>query len=152
MNSSFVTDMQTFSLSPVNKQLLKIQSFQKDRSFIQGIKSFPINTEIRTVKTFSTEPRKISRTPTPQIGRDLPAGLDAGVVTMELNTSLLLLPENPMRKRTFDKRVGYFSNGYDVFEEESLKSDVSVFSHPLKKKVTVKAKRIVLNLVITNLF
>ena len=128
MNSSFETDMQTFSLSPVNKQLLKIQSFQKDRSFIQGIKSFPINTEIRTVKTFSTEPRKISRTPTPQIGRDLPAGLDAGVVTMELNTSLLLLPENPMRKRTFDKRVGYFSNGYDVFEEESLKSDKEVFA------------------------
>lgn len=128
MNSSFDADVQTFSLSPVNKQLLKIQSFQKDKSFIQDIKSFPINTEIRSVKTFSTEPRKISRTPTPQIGVDFPAGLDAGVVTVELNTSLLLLPEIPMRKRTYDARVGYFANGYDVFEEESLKSDQSVFA------------------------
>lgn len=128
MNSSFDADVQTFSLSPVNKQLLKIQSFQKDRSFIQDIKSFPINTEIRSVKTFSTEPQKISRTPTPQIGVDFPAGLDAGVVTVELNTSLLLLPEIPMRKRTYDRRVGYFANGYDVFEEESLKSDQSIFA------------------------
>ena len=128
MNASFDGDVQTFSLSPINKQLLKIQSFQKDKSYIQGIKSFPINTEIRSVKTFSTEQRKISRTPVPEIGRDLPAGLDAGVVTMELNTSLLLLPENPMRKRIYDKRVGYFANGYSVFEEESLKADREVFA------------------------
>jgi hypothetical protein len=128
MNASFDGDVQTFSLSPVNKQLLKIQSFQKDKSFIQGIKSFPINTEIRSVKTFSTEPQKISRTPIPQVGVDFPAGLDAGVVTVELNTSILLLPEIPMRKRTYDARVGYFANGYDVFENESLKADKSVFA------------------------
>ncbi|KIX20438.1 glutaminyl-tRNA synthetase [Flavobacterium sp. 316] len=128
MNATFDADVQTFSLSPVNKQLLSIQSFQKDKSFIQDIKSFPINTEIRTVKTFSTEPQRISRTPTPKIGVNLPSGLDAGVVTLELNTSMLLLPEKPMRKRAFDKRVGYFANHYDVFEEESLKSDKEVFA------------------------
>lgn len=128
MNSSFDADVQTFSLSPLNKQLLKIQSFQKDRSFIEGVKSFPLNTEIRSVKTFSTEARKISRTPTPQVGVDFPAGLDAGVVTVELNTSLLLLPEVPMRKRTYDKRVGYFANGYSVFEDESLKVEKDIFA------------------------
>ena len=128
MNSSFDADVQTFSLSPINKQLLKIQSFQKDRSFIQGIKSFPINTEIRSVKTFSTEARKISMNPTPQIGRDFPAGRDAGVVTVEINTSILLLPETKMRKRIYDKRVGYFANGYDVFEDASLKAEKEVFA------------------------
>jgi hypothetical protein len=128
MNTSFDADVQTFSLSPLNKQLLKIQSFQKDKSFIQDIKSFPINTEIRSVKTFSTEPQKISTSPAPRIGVDFPAGLDAGVITVELNTSLLLLPEIPMRKRTYDARVGYFANGYDVFENESLKADKSIFA------------------------
>lgn len=128
MNSSFDSDLQIFSLSPINKQLLKIQAFQKDRSFIQDIKSFPINTEIRTVKTYSTEPRRISLSPTPQVGVDLPAGVKAGVVTMELNTSMLLLPEKPMRKRFYDKRVGYFANGYNIFEEESLKSDRETFA------------------------
>ncbi|WP_130733675.1 zinc-dependent metalloprotease [Flavobacterium sp. J27] len=128
MNATFDADVQTFSLSPINKQLLSIQSFQKDKSFIQDIKSFPINTEIRSVKTFSTEQPKISRNPSPKIGVDLPSGLDAGVVTLELNTSMLLLPEKPMRKRAFDKRVGYFANHYDVFKEESLKADKEVFA------------------------
>ncbi|WP_396209453.1 zinc-dependent metalloprotease, partial [Flavobacterium sp.] len=70
----------------------------------------------------------ISRTPTPKVGVDFPAGLDAGVVTMEINTSFILLPENPMRKRAFDKRVGYFANGYDVFEENSQKAETEIFA------------------------
>lgn len=128
MNPTFDADVQVFSLSPINKQMLSIQAFQKDKSFIQFVKSFPINTEIRTTKTFSTVPPQISRNPIPKIGVDFPAGLDAGVVTVELNTSMILLPENPMRKRAFDKRVGYFANSYDVFEEDSHKSDTDVFA------------------------
>ncbi len=128
MNTAFDADVQTFSLSPINKQMLKIQAFQKDRSFIQSIKTFPINTEIRTVKTFTTTPRQISTSPAPRIGTDLPSGLNAGVVTFEFNTSLLLLPQKPMKKRAFDKRVGYFANKYDVFEEDSHKSDKEVFA------------------------
>ena len=128
MTAAFDSDLQTFSLNSINKQMLSIQAFQKDKSFIQFVKSFPINTEIRTTKTFSTVAPQISRNPTPKIGIDLPAGLDAGVVTMELNTSFILLPENPMRKRAFDKRVGYFANGYDVFEEDSQKAETEIFA------------------------
>ena len=128
MTTAFESDTQIFSLNSVNKQLLSISAFQKDRSFIQFVKSFPINTEIRTTKTFATVAPQISRTPTPKIGVDLPAGLDAGVVTMEINTSFILLPENPMRKRAFDRRVGYFANGYDVFEEDSQKADTDIFA------------------------
>jgi hypothetical protein len=128
MTPTFESDTQIFSLNSINKQMLSIQSFQKDKSFIQFVKSFPINTEIRSTKTFSTTAPQISRTPAPKIGIDFPAGLDAGVVTMEINTSFILLPENPMRKRAFDKRVGYFANGYDVFEEDSQKSDTEIFA------------------------
>jgi hypothetical protein len=128
MTTAFDSDTQIFSLNPINKQMLSIQAFQKEKSFIQFVKSFPINTEIRTTKTFATVAPQISRTPTPKIGIDLPAALDAGVITMELNTSFILLPEKPMRKRTFDKRVGYFANRYDVFEEDSHKADTDVFA------------------------
>lgn len=128
MTTAFDSDLQTFSLNSINKQLLSIQAFQKDKSFIQFVKSFPINTEIRTTKTFTTVAPQISRNPTPKIGTDFPSALDAGVVTMELNTSFILLPENPMRKRTFDKRVGYFANGYEVFEEDSQKAETNIFA------------------------
>ena len=126
--STFDADVQTFSLDPIKKQLLNIQAFQKDRSFISKVSSFPINTEIRSVKTFTTTPPKINTTPTPKIGVDLPSALDAGVLTVEMNTSMILLPKNPMRKREFDARVGYFANQYGVFEEESQKSDTKVFA------------------------
>ena len=33
-----------------------------------------------------------------------------------------------MRKRPFDKRVGYFANGYDVFEEDSQKAETEIFA------------------------
>lgn len=146
VTSTFDSDIQTFSLGSIDKQILNIIAFQKDRSFIQKIKTYPINTEIRTVKTFSTTPPRISLTPMPQIGRNLPAALDAGVVTMEFNTSMILLPKVPMRKRTFDARVGYFANSFGVFEEESQKADEDVFAvrwrlEPKTKEDAEKQKR-----------
>lgn len=128
MTSTFDADVQTFSLDPIRKQLLNINAFQKDRSFIQKISSFPINTEIRTVKTFSVSPPRISVVPTPQIGVNFPSGLDTGFITLELNTSIILLPETPMRKRIFDARVGFFANQSDVFENDSQKADTEVIA------------------------
>ncbi|TLV00062.1 zinc-dependent metalloprotease [Dyadobacter luticola] len=124
----FNADNQVFSLSSVNKQLLKLSGFKKEASYIEKIKTFPINTEIRTVKTFNVTPQLLSPSPAPQIGQYLPSGLDAGVVTFEMNTSLILLPKKPMRKRIFDSRVGFFANQYAVFGEESQRSDTEVFA------------------------
>lgn len=146
VTSTFDSDLQTFSLGSIDKQMLNIVAFQKDRSYIQKIRTYPINTEIRTVKTFTTTPPRISLTPMPQIGMNLPAALDAGVITMEFNTSMLLLPKIPMRRRTFDARVGYFANSYGVFEEESHKSDKEVFAvrwrlEPKSKEDAERQKR-----------
>jgi len=123
----FSGDPQVFSLDPRNKLYLKLKSLEPDRSFIKHIHTFPKNTELRTIKTFSvTPPSPPTTTPAPQIGQYLPAGLDAGFVTMEFNTSMLLLPETPMRKRYFDSRVGYFSISRSRFEEESQRSEDEV--------------------------
>lgn len=128
VTSLFGGDETIFSLSPISKQLYKLTSFQKDRSYIDSILTFPINIEIKTVKTYNVSPPTISFSPRPEIGQTLPAGRDAGAVTMEFNTSLIILPKVPMRKRTFDARVGYFANSYAVFEEESQKADQDVFA------------------------
>ncbi|MFN3588857.1 MAG: zinc-dependent metalloprotease [Spirosomataceae bacterium] len=128
VGSTFDGDTQIFSLDSRLKQRFNIAAIQKDRSYISKITSFPINTEIRSVKTFSVTPPRISPIPTPTIGTYFPASLDAGVVTLELNTSMILLPKVPMRQREFDARVGYFANQYSVFEEESQKSDQNVFA------------------------
>ncbi len=124
----FNADNQTFSIDPLKKQSHKIGAIKKEASYIAQINTYPINTEIRTVKTFAVIPPVLTTSPAPQIGKYLPSGRDAGVVTMEFNTSFILLPENPMRKRFFDPRVGYFANQYTVFGEESQKSDNDVFA------------------------
>ncbi|WP_025762623.1 zinc-dependent metalloprotease [Dyadobacter tibetensis] len=124
----FNADNQTFSVDPIKKQLHKLGGFKKEASYIERISTYPINTEIRTVKTFSVVPPTLSTSPAPQIGKYLPAGRDAGVVTFEMNTSFILLPSKPMQKRLFDSRVGYFANQYAVFGEESQKSDNDVFA------------------------
>lgn len=128
VGSTFDGDTQIFSLDSRLKQQFNIAAIQKDRSYISKITSFPINTEVRSVKTFSVNPPRISPVPTPTVGTYFPASLDAGVVTLELNTSMILLPKVPMRQREFDARVGYFANQYSVFEEESQKSDQNVFA------------------------
>jgi ribosomal protein S18 acetylase RimI-like enzyme len=132
----FKGDNQLISLDPRTKRSFSLTTLQADRSYIQSIKSFPINTEVRMVKTFT------SVLPPPTAGsgpvqvRELPAGASAGVVTMEINTSMILLPKVPARKRLFDPRVGFFANGYTVYGEESQKAETEVFAvrWPLEPK------------------
>jgi len=124
ITSYFSGDPQVFSIGPNDKMSKKLAALQADRSFIKQIHTFPGNTEIRTIKTFAvTPPSPPTPTPSPQVGQYIPAGLDAGFVTMEFNTSMLLLPRNPMRKRYFDPRVGYFSLSRSVFAEGSQRSE-----------------------------
>ena len=123
----FKGDNQLISLDPQKKRRFSLTTIQADRSYIQGIKSFPINTEVKMVKTF-TSVLPPPAGPGPQQVSVLPAGANAGVVTVELNTSMILLPKEPARKRLFDPRVGYFATGYTVYGEESQKSETEVFA------------------------
>jgi hypothetical protein len=128
VNDFFKGDNQIISLDPEKKRRFSLGAIQTDRSYISGIKSFPINTEVRMVKTF------VSNLPPPGSGTSpspvtpLPAGANTGFVTLETNTSMILLPAIPARKRLFDKRVGYFATGYTVFGEESQRSETEVFA------------------------
>lgn len=115
---------QIFSLPPIAKQSFKMGELQKDRSYISSIRAYPINLEIRSVKTFSVSPPSLKPSGgDPFEPVNLPGGIAAGVVTFELNTSIILLPKVPMRKRFFDRRVGYFATGYTVYDDNSQKAE-----------------------------
>lgn len=79
---------------------------QQVMSFIDDIKSFPMNTEVRTTKTWYSSQNNI------------PAASATGRVTFGLNVSFVLLPEKPMMGRYFDPRVGYFAVGYNEFSDD----------------------------------
>ncbi|MCU0469784.1 MAG: zinc-dependent metalloprotease [Arcicella sp.] len=127
----FKGDNQMVSLPSFTKTLYKITSIAADRSYIQSIKTFPINTEIRTVKTFNGTPPTPTFGPTPPSpfpSVNIPAIAAAGAVTLEINTSMILLPKEKMKQRYFDPRIGYFANGYTVYDENSQRTEDRTFA------------------------
>jgi len=127
----FKGDHQLISLDPAKKRRFSLGAIQADRSYVQSVKTFPINTEVRMVKTFISQlppPTAPNSPPNPQQPVQLAAGANAGFVTLEFNTSMILLPRVPARKRLFDPRVGFFANGYTVYGEESHKAETEVFA------------------------
>ncbi len=89
------------------KTALRIGGLQSDKSYISTVRSFPNNIEITAVKTYG-------RAAAPgAAGFGAPAG---GNLTVELNSSLVILPKVPMQSRYFDPRVGYFTVGYTDYD------------------------------------
>lgn len=91
------------------KNMLKLGGVQPDKSYISDVKSYPLNTEIKTVKTYSKSGGPAGPGMPPSQG---------GNATVELNSSMVLLPAVPMQPRYFDPRVGYFTTSVTDFDAD----------------------------------
>jgi len=100
-----MSDNKVTSFSNSDRTTLSIGGLQNDRSFIDSIKTYPINIEIQTLRTYGMTP---GRTPASKTGS----------ATLSLNTSIVLLPEKPMQPRYEDERVGYFNDKITEFSDE----------------------------------
>ncbi|MDO7743788.1 MAG: DUF5117 domain-containing protein, partial [Pedobacter sp.] len=109
------------SFESADKKSYSLGAQAADRSYIESVKSFPINTEIKTIRTYSAIP---SGGP-----GGLPAAAEAGTVTLGMNASFILLPAKPMRKRYFDPRVGFFASSYNKFSDAQQKVEQEAFIH-----------------------
>ena len=118
VTSLFEGDTQAFSLSPRTKKAYNLGNLKGDASFIESIRTYPVNTEVTVTKTFAYNAPATPAMGPARMAATLPAGNEAGVVTLVLNTSMVLLPEVPMQPRLFDARVGYFADGYTRFSDE----------------------------------
>ncbi len=82
-------------LRDAERKRFKIKGIDKSRSLITSVKSFPENVEVRHILTYK--------------GDELPANGLTETLSIEMNQSMILLPENPMVPRYHDERVGFFS-------------------------------------------
>lgn len=98
--TDFVLSDNVLGLSSSHKSSFGITSFNASLSYVESIHSYPINTEVRTVRTYNLNPR--AESPTATVGT---------------NTSFLLLPKVPMQPRIFDPRVGFFTDSYFLFAD-----------------------------------
>ena len=99
--------------SPAGKTRFRLGVQQADRSYILGVRSFPTNVEINVVKTYS---QTAAASPFGGASSAGGGGAASGAATIELNSSLVILPKVPMKARYFDNRVGYFAVGYTDFD------------------------------------
>ena len=124
----FKGDNQAVSLTPSAKRMFGLMGLASDRSYIESIKSYPINMEVRTVKTFNASAPMPGSPMGGGSSASIPAAMNGGAVTLELNTSIRLLPKVPMNTRFFDSRVGYFADNFVQFSDDQHKVDNKVFA------------------------
>lgn len=93
VTSFFNSDNQILFFPPSLKSTMKLGGFQADKSYVMGISPYATNLEVRTFKTYG------SSFMSDRVQRNL---------SLEISTSLILLPKLPMRPRLYDERVGFF--------------------------------------------
>ncbi|MEO9503291.1 MAG: zinc-dependent metalloprotease [Nonlabens ulvanivorans] len=108
------TDVPSISgLSSRLRKQYKVRSLDKNRSFINSVKSFPENIEVKQDFTFTaSEP---------------PSNSSVGSISMQVNQSMILLPEVPMQPRLFDPRVGFFTVDQIDYSSKALKADEKTY-------------------------
>lgn len=110
----FKSENKVMSFAEFFSKRLKLGGLQSDRTFIDTLKVYPINVEIATTRTYSSS------------GLNM-AAAQTGAVTLGLNTSFVMLPKIPMRKRLWDERVGYFTDRVTYFNDNQHKTDREQF-------------------------
>lgn len=90
-------DNDIFFFNNATRKTMRVGQMLKNMCYIKDVNSYPNNIEVRTIKTYNHTSTGES-------------------FTLELNTSIVLLPEVPMRKRYADRRVGYFSERYTDYD------------------------------------
>ncbi|MBL0763660.1 zinc-dependent metalloprotease [Marivirga atlantica] len=110
----FTTDVPLIgALYDSQRKAFKISTVDKSRSVIVHGKAFPENVEIRHILTYK--------------GSELPDNQLTGALSIEMNQSMILLPEKPMVPRNFDERVGYFSIRQINYSSDAQKAESDRF-------------------------
>ncbi|MGC6437373.1 MAG: zinc-dependent metalloprotease, partial [Flavobacteriaceae bacterium] len=104
----FNQDVKALGLPSYRRKQYKVSRLESNKSFIETIKSYPKNIEARHVKTYAAAAA--------------PSNSSTGTISIEINNSMILLPENPMKRRYFDERVGWFARGQVDYGLEDQRS------------------------------
>ncbi|PBJ06783.1 zinc-dependent metalloprotease [Flavobacterium sp. ACN6] len=108
------TDVKAISgISAEMRETYKVKGLDDSRSFINSMKSFPMNIEV--VQDFTYNASK-------------PSTLEQSEsISIQMNQSMVLLPEVPMKPRLADSRVGWFTVSQYDYGSNELKSDLKTY-------------------------
>ena len=104
----FEKDVKALGLPQGYRGRYKATRLDNDKSYIESVKSYPLNIEARHVKTY--------------VANDPPSNETVGSISVEMNNSMILLPKEPMKRRYFDQRVGWFQTSQVDYGLDAQKS------------------------------
>ncbi|WP_298526487.1 zinc-dependent metalloprotease [uncultured Christiangramia sp.] len=105
----YTKDVQALGLPDRTRKQYKVSRLDDNRSYIDTIRSYPENIEIRHVKTYNAG--------------DPPSNESLGSISLEFSNSMILLPKVPMERRYFDERVGWFTTEQTDYGLAAQKSE-----------------------------
>ena len=109
----FTTDVPTLGLQKSRRDGYKVRRLDQSRTFISSAKSYPQNIEVKHVLTYeAAEP---------------PSNSTTGAISLEMNQSMIMLPEDPMQPRLCDERVGFFSVRLIDYGRDAQKAEERCF-------------------------
>ena len=108
-------DVMAIGASDQIRKAYKVTMYDATRSYVDTVKTFPINIEVRTAKTY-----RAAESPTDNTN---------GAVTFEFNTSMLLLPKIPVKARIMDSRVGFFGQSQIDYGTDAQKAERTAYIH-----------------------
>lgn len=94
VSDMFTNDVPSIGIQFYNRERLRVRNVDRKRSYVESIKSYPHNVEVRHVLTYNA-----SRPPSTR---------DVGAFSLEMNQSMILLPAEQHTPRIIDNRVRYF--------------------------------------------
>lgn len=105
----FKKDVQALGFPERDRKEYKISRLDESRSYVDTIRSYPENVEVRHVKTYnSAEP---------------PSNSSTASISVKMSNSMILLPKVPMERRYYDERVGWFTSSQVDYGLEAQKSE-----------------------------
>ncbi|WP_373057151.1 zinc-dependent metalloprotease [Zunongwangia sp. H14] len=110
VSSLFESEVEAIDgLSSSLRKRYKVKKLDQSRSYIESANAYPENVEIKHVMTYEAE--------------EPPERGQAGTISMLMNQSMVLLPEDRMQPRLADDRVGWFTVEKYDYNSDELKSD-----------------------------
>ncbi|KAF2331948.1 zinc-dependent metalloprotease [Flavobacterium daemonense] len=110
----YSTDVKAISgISAEMRDTYKVKGLDESRSFINKIKSFPMNIEVIQDMTYNASKPSMLE--------------ESESISVQMNQSMILLPEIPMKPRLADPRVGFFTVSQYDYGSNELKSDLKTY-------------------------
>nr|WP_315222394.1 zinc-dependent metalloprotease [uncultured Flavobacterium sp.] len=110
----YSSDVKAISgISAEMRELYKVKGLDDSRSFINGIKSFPMNIEVIQDMTYNASKPSMLE--------------ESESISIQMNQSMVLLPEKMMQPRLADPRVGWFTVSQYDYGSNELKSDLKTY-------------------------